>query len=190
VRRDAQRNRERILAAAGDLFAERGVGASLDDVAAAAGVGVGTVYRHYPTKDALLDELFEAKVEELAAGAEAAASEPDSWMAFAGFLQRLTEAFVANRALEAVMLHPDRRRQRIEHARERLEEPVLAIVERAKADGNLAPAFAPEDIGVIHTMLAAVVRETHAEDPELWRRYFALVLSGLAAQARGVGQPM
>jgi AcrR family transcriptional regulator len=56
LRRDAQRNRERILATAKSLFAERGVETSLDDVAAAAGVGVGTVYRHYPTKDALIDD--------------------------------------------------------------------------------------------------------------------------------------
>jgi 23S rRNA (pseudouridine1915-N3)-methyltransferase len=67
LRRDAQRNRERILAAAREVFAERGVAATLDDVAARAGVGVGTVYRRFRNKDVLLDELFEARIDELAA---------------------------------------------------------------------------------------------------------------------------
>src|SRR5436309_3625379 len=160
LRRDAQRNRERILEAAGRLFAERGVQASLDDVAEAAGVGVGTVYRHYPSKDALLDELFENVMEEQAAFAEAALSESDPWTGFVSFLEHLTEGFANNRALEDVVLHPERGELRLARARERLGAPVRALVERAKAAGALSPAFEPADIGAIHTMLAAVIRET------------------------------
>src|SRR5215212_11501130 len=88
LRRDAQRNRERILAAARALFAERGVDATLDDVAARAGVGVGTVYRRYPNKDALLDELFEERIGELAALAEASRTAADPWTALVHFLER------------------------------------------------------------------------------------------------------
>ena len=62
LRSDAERNRQRILAAAAEVFAERGLDVSLDDIAAAAGVGVGTVYRRFPDKDALIDALFEEKI--------------------------------------------------------------------------------------------------------------------------------
>src|SRR3954452_22472135 len=79
LRRDAQRNRERILVAARDVFAERGVEATLDDVAARAGVGVATVYRRYPNKEALLDELLEARIAELGGLADESLSSPDAW---------------------------------------------------------------------------------------------------------------
>src|SRR4051794_18831071 len=65
LRRDAERNRQRILAAAAEVFAERGLGATLDDIARHAGVGVGTVYRRFPDKDALIDALFLERMGEL-----------------------------------------------------------------------------------------------------------------------------
>ena len=89
LRRDAQRNRERILDAARELFAERGVAVTLDDIAKRAGVGVGTVYRRYSNKDALLDELFEEGIDELAASAEALLASRDAWDALIRFLEQL-----------------------------------------------------------------------------------------------------
>src|SRR5215468_9740384 len=137
MRRDAQRNRERILTAARTLFAERGVEASLDELAHVADVGVGTVYRHYPTKDALLDELFETTIEELVSYAEAAAADPDPWQGFTRFLEHLAEAFADNRALEAIVLQADRGEERAAAARERLEAPVVTIIDRAQRAGRL-----------------------------------------------------
>jgi AcrR family transcriptional regulator len=185
LRRDAQRNRDRIRATARALFAERGIETSLDDIAHAADVGVGTVYRHYPTKDALLDELFEEKIDQLASYAEAAADEPDPWLAFTRFLEHLAGAFAENRTLEDILLHFGRGQERVALAKERLGVPVLAIVDRAKAAGVLSPAFEPSDVGMIHTMIAALIRERHDRSPELWRRALRLILDGVAAQARG-----
>jgi AcrR family transcriptional regulator len=182
LRRDAQRNRERILATAKSLFAERGVETSLDDVAAAAGVGVGTVYRHYPTKDALIDELFEASISELTAFAEASLSDPDAWAAFTRFIERLAEGFAANRGLDDV-LHGERGQQRIANARDRLATPTDALIERAQATGKLPADFERADIGMIHTMLAAVIRSSPADSPELWRRYFRFIVDGLAERS-------
>jgi AcrR family transcriptional regulator len=183
LRRDAQRNRERILAAARELFAERGVEATLDEVAARAGVGVGTVYRRYPNKDALLDELFEEAVSDLVGFAAAALAEPDAWTALVGFLERLEERFAANRALEQLVLapRPARRHQQVASARERLRPPTAALVDRAKAEGKLRADFDAADIGMIHRMLAAVVNETRDDAPDLWRRYFTMIVDGLAA---------
>lgn len=180
LRRDAQRNRALILQAGKKLFAEHGIETSLDDIAAVAGVGVGTVYRHYPNKDALLDELFEETIAEHAAYAEAARSNPDPSAAFRGLLEHLAEGFAANRALEAIALHPVSGRRRLAHASERLAAPVQEIVDRAKAAGALPADFEPGDIRMIQTMLAAVIRETHADEPERWRRYLAIILDGLA----------
>jgi len=180
LRRDAQRNRERIMAAARELFAQRGVDATLDGVAERAGVGVGTVYRRYPNKDALLDELFEERIAELAALAEASLSDDDPWAALVRFLERVEELFAADRALEHLVLHPDASRRHLSRARERLEAPIATLVERAKAGGRLRADFEPADIRMIHRMLAAVVQDTHAISPDLWRRYFVMLVDGLA----------
>ena len=180
LRRDAQRNRERILAAARELFAERGIDATLDDVADRAGVGVGTVYRRYPNKDALLDELFEEGITEFVTLADESLANPDPWQALIGFIERLEEGFAANRALEQLVMHSTRGQQRSAHAREQLMAPIAALVERAKADNKLRPDFEAADIAMIHTMLSAVVRETQAVSPDLWRRYFAFIVDGLA----------
>jgi AcrR family transcriptional regulator len=148
LRRDAQRNRERILEAAREVFAERGVDATLDDVAARAGVGVGTVYRRYANKDALLDELLETVVTEIAEFAEAALDRPDGWEALIAVLERLEEKSAANRALEHLVMQRDRERplEHVAHARERLLVPLAALVERARADGRLRADFDIADV--------------------------------------------
>ncbi len=182
LRRDAQRNRERILAAAREVFAERGPGATLDDVAARAGVGVGTVYRRYPNKDALLDELCEQRIEELAALAAVSVRDPDPWRALVGFLERVAELYVADRALEHLVVHLGRGEQRVARARAALSAPIAALVERARASGRLRADFEATDIPMVHRMLAAAVHETHALSPDLWRRYFTMIVDGLAAE--------
>jgi AcrR family transcriptional regulator len=195
LRRDAQRNRERILDAARELFAERGVGVTLDDIARRAGVGVGTVYRRYRNKDALLDELFEEGIDELAASAEALLASRDAWEALIRFLERLEEASAANRALEHLIMHDSGRRcERVARARERLTEPIDALVERAKKQGRLRADFDANDVPVIHAMIAAVPRDTRTLSPELWRRYFGLIVDGLASKRStitetGIGPP-
>lgn len=183
LRRDAQRNRERVLTAARQLFAERGLGVTLDDVAAAAGVGVGTVYRRYANKDALVEDLFTQRIEELVAIAESALAQADAWEAFVGFLERMTEVFAEDRALAHIVVNSDRGPERIAHARERLQSPVGAIVERARAHGRLRPDFDGRDLALVHAMLATVVQKTHDADPELWRRYLTFLVEGLATRS-------
>src|ERR1700680_1616117 len=87
LRKDAERNRQRILEAARELFTEQGLGVTLNDIAHFAGCGVGTVYRRFPDKEQLIDALFEERVGELVACAEAALSNPDPWEGFVGFLE-------------------------------------------------------------------------------------------------------
>lgn len=179
LRRDARRNRERILRSASVLFAQRGLETTLDDIAAHAGVGVGTVYRRYPNKDALLDELFEDRVRDLVALAEEAAGKPDAWGALVEFLERLEERFAADLGLQDIVVRSQGGQERVARAREQLFEPVSGLVARAKREGRLRADFADTDLAVIHAMLAAVIERTHTVSPDLWRRFLVFIVDGL-----------
>src|SRR5690349_10234156 len=91
LRSDAARNRERILVAAEEVFATRGLEATLDDIAAHAGLGVGTVYRRFANRDELVDALFAEKLNVVAARARAVLDEPDSWVAVRRLLETMGE---------------------------------------------------------------------------------------------------
>src|SRR5919205_689932 len=97
LRSDAERNRRRILEAAAEVFAERGLDASLDDIAAAAGVGVGTVYRRFPDKDVLIDALFEEKINHACRLAREALEHEDPWEGFVFFMRAMCAMHAADR---------------------------------------------------------------------------------------------
>src|SRR3954466_7217768 len=91
LRRDAQRNRDRIIAATRAAFQERGLDVGVDEIARCAGVGMGTLYRHFPTKAALIDAVVDERFHELTAAAERAIETPDAWAGFASFLHEAVE---------------------------------------------------------------------------------------------------
>src|SRR5438105_3321948 len=103
LRADARRNRERLLQAADEVLAEHGVDASVDEIASRAGLGVGTLYRNFPTKEALLQALLVARIEPLIAAAREAASAADPGEAFVAFLRRLSDESGAFKALADTM---------------------------------------------------------------------------------------
>src|SRR3954471_13315487 len=88
LRKDAARNRERLLTAASELFAERGLHVTLNDIAHRAGVGVGTAYRRFANKDELIDALFEKRLHDVIAVAEEALAFTDAWIGLVSFLER------------------------------------------------------------------------------------------------------
>jgi AcrR family transcriptional regulator len=91
LRRDAARNRQRILTAAVEVINERGLEVSLDEVARRAGVGVGTVYRRFGTKEELVEAMFVDRIESIAALAEAAAEAPDPWSGLVSLMEQMAE---------------------------------------------------------------------------------------------------
>jgi AcrR family transcriptional regulator len=99
LRADAQRNLDRLLEAAGECFAERGIDCSVDEIARRAGVGHGTVFRRFPTKEALLLAVVARRVEALTVVAEEAADAPDVEAAFAGFVRYAAESYARDRGL-------------------------------------------------------------------------------------------
>jgi AcrR family transcriptional regulator len=182
LRRDAERNRLRILEAAADAFAERGLGITMDDIAEHAGVGVGTVYRRFPDKELLIEALFEERVAEVVAMAERAAAEDDPWDALIGFIERAQALQADNRGLKELVLGTAHGRERVASVRERMAPLAATLVARAQAAGQLRPDIAGSDLPLIHMMLGAIVDFTREVEGETWRRMFAIVIDGLRAR--------
>jgi AcrR family transcriptional regulator len=183
LRKDAERNRQRILDAARELFAERGLGVTLNDIAHHAGVGVGTVYRRFPDKTQLIDGLFEQRLEEIVALLEAARGDPDPWRGLTGFLERLLELQAADRGLKELVLGAPGGRERVARIRAQLEPLAAELVARAQSAGRLRADVEPQDLGIVQLMLSAVIDAGHEVAPELWRRYLAILLRGLTVEA-------
>lgn len=182
LRADAARNRERILVAAGEVFAERGLDATLDDIAHHAGLGVGTVYRRFSSKEELIEALFEQALHEVVVLAEKAEAMEDSWEGLAWFLERATEMQSEDLGLRDVILHSGYGRERVALARDNIVPVVTRLVERAQKDGRLRKDFLSTDVPVIELMLSSVSAYTSSMAPGLWRRYLAIVLDGLVAE--------
>jgi AcrR family transcriptional regulator len=179
LRRDAERNRQRILAAAADLLSERGLDATLDDVARAAGVGVGTVYRRFPDKEALIEELFRDRIDAMVAMAEEALTDPDPWQALVSYLEMATEMMAANIGLRQLLMFATYGKDRVCYARDQMRPVVSKLVERAQASGDLRPDFDATDMKLIAYMLASVSEYAATTRPEVWRRYLTMLVDGL-----------
>ncbi len=179
LRKDAERNRERVLGAARELFAQRGLEATLNDVAHHADVGVGTVYRRFATKQELLDAIFESGIDQIVALAESALDRENSWDGFVWFVEQLCELTATDRGLREMVYSTAYGGYPVECARLRLVPPISKLFERARADGYLRTDAHHTDMPILG-MLAGTVSEWagHVE-PELWRRYVALLLDGL-----------
>jgi AcrR family transcriptional regulator len=181
LRKDAERNRERILQAARELFAERGLGVTLNDIAHHACVGVGTVYRRFPDKAQLIDELFEQQVDEMVGLMEAAVQDPDPWQGLTGFLRHNLELQTRDRALRELVLGSREGMERVSRIRARMQPLGTKLVQRAKEAGSLRPDFQPEDVPILLVMLTTIVDAARDVEPDLWRRYLEIVFQGLRA---------
>ena len=182
LRKDAERNRRRILEAASEVFGERGLGATLDAVAERAGVGVGTVYRRFPDKEALVDAHFEERIDEVRALALEAAEIDDPWDALTTFLERATEMHCHDRALKELVFSTAHGQDRVARARERIKPAVDRLVARAHASGQLRADVSLNDIPIVQLMVTAVIDYAQDAAPGVWRRYLALMLDGLRAE--------
>ena len=174
------RTARRILAAAAEAFAEHGLEVPVDEIARRAGVGMGTLYRRFPTKAALVEAIFEEHLDRLAALAEEALRDDDPWRG----LRRLPRAH-GRAAGREPRLRGDRGHApaRREAARRRAQAGDAArareLIERAQAAGVLRPDIVHEDISVLFWTSARVVDATRDVAPEFWRRHLTLALDGL-----------
>ncbi len=157
VRADAQRNRERILQIAKQAFMRHGAAASLDDIARQAGVGPGTLYRHFPTRDALIEAVYRSEVEKLAAAAQRFGKTMPplealrTWMLL--FIDHVSEKKLIIPAMETVAGGSMRL---VENSRDLIHTAFLSAIQRSIASGDLRPETDPNDliralIGVFYT---------------------------------------
>ncbi|RKS75477.1 AcrR family transcriptional regulator [Motilibacter peucedani] len=182
LRRDAERNRARILEAAREVFATRGLAATLDDVAHHAGVGVGTVYRRFPTKEALVSAALVGRLEEVVALAREALDAPTGWDGLATFLRRSTDMQAEDSGLRDVVLRSDWAQAELCSMRDAIAPLVRALLDRAHAEGSLRPDVTAEDLPAIFVMVSQVAEHARDFRPDLHRRYCELLLDALRAR--------
>ena len=181
LRADAERNRQLILDAAAELIAKRGLSVSMDEIAAHAGVGVGTVYRRFPEREDLFDALFEVKFLELYDLAVEAEAHDDAWEGLKFFIEKGAEVHAHDVGLREVILGSGRGKEKISEARGKMSEPVGKLVARAQAEGKLRPDVVVLDIPVLEMMISSVFDHTGGVHPEHWKRMLEIVLDGLVA---------
>jgi AcrR family transcriptional regulator len=180
LRADARRNRERVLAAAREVFGEQGREAQMDDVARRAAVGVGTVYRHFPTKEALLEALAVDAFERIVARARECLEIEDPWEALTETLWSGAKILAADRALSEVMADiPGPVPLGLETQLE-LTQSMSTLLQRAKDSGDVREDLMLDDLSMLMCGVGAATRKTH-QCPEAWRRHMAIIIDGLRA---------
>jgi AcrR family transcriptional regulator len=177
LRADARRNRQRILKAARAVFADQGIDAQMDDIARRAKVGVGTVYRHFPTKEALLEALVRERFETIAGYAREALERDDPWEGFCELIWRTAEGNAGDRAFCEIVAFTDQA-QVVEQTG--LRASTTELIERAKAQGRMRADATVTDVEIMMCGAGSVMRAmiTHTD---MWRRYLTLMLDGLRA---------
>jgi AcrR family transcriptional regulator len=178
TRVDAQRNRARLLLAARELLAVQGAEVSLREVARAAGVGVATLYRNFPTRDELVDAVLEDALEGFRAAARAALDADDAWDGFTGFLDEALRLMARNRGLRDAMETATLGRERAAELRGEIGDLIAQLVARAQAEGSLRPDFGAPDVAAV---LWAGDRVLELGDAALWQRHVGFLLDGLRA---------
>jgi len=183
LRVDAERNRSRIVETAQADFAERGLDVPLEYVAEHAGVGIATLYRRFPTREALIAACFERRLEEYARAAEEALEAPDGWSGFCAYAERVCSMQAADRGFNDVLTRTFSDAERLEEHRTRGYELSVRMIERAQAEGSLRSDFVPEDLVLMLMANAGVVQAAGRAAPDAWRRLVGLMLDGFRSSS-------
>ncbi|OLD99541.1 MAG: hypothetical protein AUG91_06590 [Actinobacteria bacterium 13_1_20CM_4_69_9] len=183
TRSDALRNRAKLVAAARELFADSGLDVSVEEITQHAGVGMGTLYRHFSTKDELIDAVLEDAFDEIIRFAREAADNADAWAGLTGFFERLLQLHAQNRGVKDIVALRGHGSHRAEAMRARLRPLLAQIVERAHEQGTLRRDFTSDDLPLIFWTANRVIELTQDVAPSYWRRYLALLLDGLRPAA-------
>ncbi|MBJ7328833.1 MAG: TetR/AcrR family transcriptional regulator [Solirubrobacteraceae bacterium] len=184
LRKDAQRNLERLLDAAQEAFASDGIDVGVDEIARRAGVGIGTLYRRFPTKEALIDAIVDRRTEEIVALVDqaVAVSHDDPWGGVALFFSGILERHARDRGFKALIAArtDDTGKAAL---RARVRPRLVELVQRAQAAGELRADVTVDDLTVLFWGAGRALEITGDVTPEYWRRYAGLVLDGLRAPA-------
>jgi AcrR family transcriptional regulator len=181
LRRDAQANRVRLLEAAGEVFRRDGIEAPLDEIARRAGVGAGTLYRHFPDRDHLLDALFDDRVRRFDELMTDACQAEDAWAGLVSLLETGFAMQAADRGLKEILVARARGAGHVPKPSDETVAAVAALLERAKAQGALRPDVTLTDMPLISAAIHGVIDLTSSVAPDAWRRILQILLDGLRA---------
>ena len=176
LRRDAQRNYERILDAARRVFGESGADACMEEIAARAGVGVGTVYRRFASKDALIDELLRLATQELIRDAEYALARTDGYG-----LHELLRAFGRSFAEHARYANLLLQRQPDACAADKLRRAIGELTSRAVSAGTVNSGISGDDVTTLISAMRGLIHTVFDGTPQVWQRFLDIHLAGMTA---------
>ena len=180
LRADAQRNRDRIIAAAIEVFAERGLEASTAEIAHRAEVGEATLFRRFPTKDDLVIAIVETQMREAVGIAEDCLADEDPAMGLERFLTEMVERSVADRGIKESVKDSCIVSDQLEPVRRDLMEAMTALVKRAQGAGAIREDVSGTDVGIlIHSIASSADLPFPGVRDDIWKRYLRLMLDGL-----------
>jgi AcrR family transcriptional regulator len=173
LRADAERNRQAIICAAGSVFAEEGTGVTLERIAAAAGVGIGTIYRRFASVDELVSVVLEEKMRRYADRTEEAAAQAGEapWEAFRDWVLFILEQQATDLAFSDVILSADSGSELFQAEVRRALRASLLLVKRTRAAGAIRSNFDHSDLLMLQHANGGLVRGTHQSAPDAWRRF-------------------
>ncbi|MGD0984928.1 MAG: helix-turn-helix domain-containing protein [Acidimicrobiales bacterium] len=182
LRVDAERNRERILAAAQEVFAEWGLNAAMEKIARRAGVGIATLYRRFPTRANLIAASFERKMADFAAAAAYALDGPDAWTGFTWLINKVCAMQAADAGLKDILSMRFPASSSAEALRSRAMKDLEQLIGRAQRQGALRSDFVAADVPMLLFANAGVVTATRDNAPDMWRRFTAYMIDALRAE--------
>lgn len=185
LRRDAERNRQLLLAAAHEVFSEQGLEAPLEEIARRAEVGIGTLYRRFPTRTALIGALFEVKARAYAEASVAALREADVWAGLSGLIEHTCELQAEDRGFSDVLTASIPAARELHGHMLSARRNIEKLVARARREGAVRQDFVAADLFWILTANAAYLRVMSDVAPNTWRRYLALNLDTIRAPGTG-----
>ncbi|GAA1657687.1 TetR/AcrR family transcriptional regulator [Actinoplanes couchii] len=192
LRRDAQLNRDRIIRAAQEVFAQRGLAGTFHNVADQAGVGLGTVYRRFATKELLVEAVYEQRLADFVGTVEAALHAPTGWDGLVDVLSTAARLHATDRGLRDVVLTRGHRPRSFAAFTDRMEPLLNQLVDRARTEGSLRADVTAEDLPILLALISEVAMHGDPVRPGIHARYLQLLLDGLrrSPTAGALGEPL
>ncbi|MEU4572579.1 TetR/AcrR family transcriptional regulator [Nonomuraea sp. ATR24] len=182
-RSDAVRNRRLLLEAGARTFAERGVGVSIAEIAQCAGLGKGTVFRHFSSKEELLAAIMLGMLDELVDTASTLLTADDAGGALRAFMTESVQIFVRDRAFCEVVGRPSIQLPQVREAIDRLCEAAETLTARAREQGAVRPDLTGVDVILLLSGIKHTAEPLLAAEPQAWRRYLELAFDGISSRA-------
>lgn len=191
LRADAERNRQSIICAAGSVFAKEGTAVTLERIAAAAGVGVGTIYRRFASVDELVAVVLEEKMRRYADQTEEAAARAteEPWEAFRDMVLFILEQQATDLAFSDVILSAGTVSELFDTEVRRALRASIQLVNRARTAGAIRPDFDHSDLLMLQHANAGLVHGTHRSAPEAWRRFADYMLQSFRGETGTLSDP-